>query len=677
MKKYFKIIHLFLLLLSSMFIQAQEMFKVMDIFDLKHVSNVQISPSGDKIAYLVNFKNIMTDKSYSNLWIMNSDGSDNQQITKGDFYDFGLSWSNKGDRLAYKSNKKGATKVYIRDINKDTEITISNIERVPGALAWSPDDSQLAFDMFVPKPQETFYKLPKKPDNAEWNAPPVYVDILPYRRDGSGYVKSGKRELFIVTVDGKILSQITNDNFNHRAPVWGSDGQSLILSGLIHEAGTNKPKNKDIYAVDIKTGALTALTNRIGPDENPKVSNNGKWIAYQGYDDKNFYFQSKHMYLMDIDGANSRKLPVPKNFDRSIMDFEWSSDDQGVYLMYEDHGVLQLSFLDMSGTLTPLTRQIGGGYIVDPYTDLGGFSVSNDSRYAFNFGSTNRPPEVGVGKNGQNKKLTNFNEAFFASKKVGKVEEIWLKSSHDQLDIQTWVVKPPNFDPQKKYPMILQIHGGPFLSYGPYFAFDYQFYASNGYIVLYMNPRGSTGYGEKFSQEIHHQFPSHDYDDLMTAVSHMTDQPYVDRDNLFVTGGSGGGVLSAWITSKSNKFKAATIVNPVINWYSFSLYSDNPQLFSYLFPKFPWKDSSHYLKYSPISYVDKVKTPSLLITGESDYRTPIADTEQYYAALKMLGVETVMLRIPNASHEIDNFGSGTVFRLTATLAWFEKYNSKK
>ncbi len=676
MKHYIK---MFILLLAGTLCtrtQSQEKFQVMDVFDLKYVSNVQISPNGKQIAYLVNFKDIMTDESYSNLWIINTDGSNNQQITKGNCNDSGPTWSNNGNLLAYKSDKDGETRIYVREVMSGTEKAISATEESPGTLAWSPDDSHLAFDMFVPVPLETFYELPQKPDSAEWNDPPIYIDILPYRYDGSGYVRSGKRQLFVLPAVGGETRQVTNDSFNHGAPEWNPDGQNLISHGLIREAGTDEPYNTDVYTVAIKDGRLTALTDRIGPDQSPKVSNNGKLIAYRGFDDRKMSYQSWHLYVMDLNGSNPKKLKLPEGFDRSIMDFSWASDDQGLYIIYEDLGKLRLSHLGMDGQLTTLSNNLGGNFLVRPYTDSGGFSVAEDGTYAFEYASSVRPPEVGVGKDGKDRKLTEVNADFFGSRKMGEVEEIWVKSRYDRLDIQGWVVKPPDFDPSKQYPMVLQIHGGPHASYSPFFSVDYQTYAAAGNVVLYINPRGSTGYGEKFAQEIHHAFPSYDYDDIMTAVAYMREQPYIDKDNLFVTGGSGGGILTAWITTKSVWFRAAAVVKPVINWYSFSLYSDRPQRFSYWFAKYPWEDPSHYLDRSPISFVDRVKTPSLLLTGEADYRTPMADTEQYYAALKMLGVETTMIRIPNASHGIDAKGSGTVARLTAILAWFDKYKDK-
>ena len=270
--------------------------------------------------------------------------------------------------------------------------------------------------------------------------------------------------------------------------------------------------------------------------------------------------------------------------------------------------------------------------------------------------------------------LTFLNKDLFDYKKLGEVEEVWFESSFDKRQIQGWIIKPPNFDDSKKYPLILEIHGGPFSNYGFRFSAEMQLFASKGYVVLYINPRGSTSYGSEFANLIHHNYPNQDYDDLMSGVDHVIKRSYIDENNLFVTGGSGGGVLSAWIIGKTNRFKAAVVSKPVINWYSFVLYADNVIVYyKYWFRGLPWDNLNHYMKRSPISYVGNVKTPTMLLTGEEDYRTPIAESEQFYAGLKLNKVETMLVRIPNANHGIASKPSNLIAKVNAIIAWFEKY----
>ena len=267
------------------------------------------------------------------------------------------------------------------------------------------------------------------------------------------------------------------------------------------------------------------------------------------------------------------------------------------------------------------------------------------------------------------------------------MEEIRYKSSKDGREIQGWIVKPPGFDsagndsagndPAKRYPLILEIHGGPFANYGDRFAAEAQLYAAAGYVVLYTNPRGSTSYGEEFGNLIHHAYPGDDYFDLMSGVDAVLERGYVDPERLFVTGGSGGGVLTAWIVGRTDRFRAAVVAKPVINWTSFVLTADNANFYyRYWFPGFPWDHPEHYRARSPLSLVSAVTTPTMLLTGESDFRTPIAETEQYYQALRLRGVDTVMVRMPGAYHHIARRPSQMMSKAAHILAWFERYRGR-
>ena len=256
------------------------------------------------------------------------------------------------------------------------------------------------------------------------------------------------------------------------------------------------------------------------------------------------------------------------------------------------------------------------------------------------------------------------------------MEEIWYESSFDSRRIQGWIVRPPGFDPSKKYPLILEIHGGPFSNYGDRFSAEAQLYAASGYVVLYTNPRGSTSYGQEFGNLIHHAYPSQDYDDLMSGVDALIELGYVDEDQLFVTGGSGGGVLSSWIVGHTDRFRAAVVQKPVINWYSFVLHADGPGFFyKYWFPGPPWEHMEQYMERSPLSYVGNVTTPTMLLTGEVDYRTPMSESEQYFAALQIEGVPSMLVRVPDASHGIASRPSNLVAKVQHILAWFEKWKN--
>ena len=374
---------------------------------------------------------------------------------------------------------------------------------------------------------------------------------------------------------------------------------------------------------------------------------------------------------MDKDGKNVKN--ISKDFDRNVTSIFWSGDSKKIFFKYDDYGITKLGYFDLSGQFKFLVSELGGLSQGRPYSG-GSFSISRNDRYAFTFGNVYNPSDLAVGISGSKLRLTSLNENLFELKNLGEVKEIKYRSSYDNLEIQGWIVTPPNFDPKKKYPLILEIHGGPFSNYGFRFSTEVQLYASKGYVVLYVNPRGSTSYGKKFANEIHHNYPNHDYDDLISGVNYLLDKGFIDKKNLFVTGGSGGGVLSSWIVGKTDIFSAAVVAKPVINWYSFVLYADNTSIYyKYWFKNFPWNDQEDYMKRSPISYVGNIKTPTMLLTGEKDYRTPISESEQFYTALKLNRVETMLVRIPNSSHSIASKPSNLIAKVNSVLYWFDKF----
>lgn len=672
MHKTIAAISLFILVNGSVHSQFKTKFTLTDIFDMEYVSDPQISPDGSRIIYVRNFKDIMTDKNHSNLWIINFDGSNNKPLTTGNQNDTYPRWSHDGSRIIFKSNMQDEkSKLYLMWVDTREVFALTNSNENPGAVAWSHDDKYLAFDMFVPAKKAPAIVMPDKPEGAEWNAPPVYIDKLNYRRDGSGYRKQGNKQLFTLPVEGGTPRQLTFSEFDHSSPVWSQDGSYLYFSANFHEESEMEPMNSEIYRISLSNGTTKPLTSRYGPDHKPVLSPDGSKIAYLGYDDRKMSFQISRLYVMNSDGSDPEM--ISGKLDRNIENLAWSGDGRSVYVQYTDKGNTKLANISLSGKTEMIAEHLGGLTIGRPY-NMASFSSSENARFAFTHSTTEHPADLGVADMKTSTRHTAFNDDLFSFRKLGEVEEMWWKSSYDDREIQGWVVKPPDFDPDKKYPMILEIHGGPHLSYGSVFSFEVQMFAAAGYVVLYANPRGSTGYGEEFAQLIHHDYPNHDYDDLMSGVDALIDQGYIDEHNLFVTGGSGGGILTAWIVGKTDRFRAAVAAKPVINWYSTVLYSDIAGSVSmYWFPAFPWEDPDHYLARSPITYVENINTPTMLLTGEEDLRTPMADSEQFYAALKMLDVETALVRIPGASHNIAARPSNLVAKMAAILTWFEKY----
>ncbi|HEY9116375.1 MAG TPA: S9 family peptidase [Roseivirga sp.] len=654
--------------------QVSNKLEMLDIFNLEYVSDPQISPDGSKVIYVRNFKDIMTDRNLSNLWIVNFDGTQNRPLTTGEQSDRSPVWSHDGSKIVYTSNKSGKSEVYLRWMDSGEEMVLVNSEKSPSNLSWSPDDKYLAFNMFVPESKPSPIKMPAKPQGATWNAPPKYVDELGWRRDGVGELPVGHQQLFTVPVSGGTPRQITDGPFNHTSPEWSKDGKILYFSSNMREDAELEVQDSDIYAVTLATGDMKKLTNRYGPDGNPRISPDGKKMAYTGYDDEYKGYQISKLYIANADGTGSKL--ISGDLDRDINNMVWAADGKSLYFQYVDKGHTKIGNITLNGKVTEITEGLGGVGISRPYTS-GDFSIASNGNYAYTWAETHEPADLGVGNTGKNTRITMVNEDLFDHKQLGKVEEIWYKSSADGLDINGWIVTPPDFDPNKKYPLILEIHGGPFSSYGPVFSGEIQLMAAAGYVVLYTNPRGSTSYGADFGNEINKNYPSHDYDDLISGVDEVIKRGYIDESQLFVTGGSGGGVLTSWIVGKTDRFRAAVVAKPVINWYSWSLNADMSAFATrYWFEKKPWEDPETYMKYSPISLVGNVTTPTMLLTGEADLRTPIHESEQFFTALKLRGIETAMVRIPGAFHGIASTPSNLIAKVSSILTWFDKYRTE-
>ena len=654
---------------------APRVLQPMDVFALEHASDPQVAPDGSRVVYVRGFMDVMKDRRRSNLWIVGEDGTKHRPLTSGNRSDVSPRWSPNGDRIAWVSSPGGdSPQIQVRYMDTGETAVISRLTDPPSGLAWSPDGRHLAFFMHVPDRPKPFVEPPARPEGAEWAAPPKVIDRLVYRADGEGYLRDGHSHLFVLAADGGAPRQLTDGPFDHEGRIaWTPDGAFVLVSANRHEDGEYDPRDTEVYEVALADGHVRALTTRHGPDGSPAVSPDGRRVAYLGFDDAYQFYQVTRLYVMNRDGSGARCLTA--DLDRDVESPVWAADGQGLYVQYDDEGSARVALVSAEGRVTPLAEGLGGVSIDRPYSG-GSFSVSSNGRIAFTIQSPDRPAEVALLRRDVPgaRRLTRLNEDLLGHRTLGRLEELRWKSSKDARPIQGWVVTPPGFDPSKKYPLVLEIHGGPVANYGPRFAAEIQLYAAAGYVVLYANPRGSDSYGGEFGNLIHHDYPGDDYFDLMSGVDAVIAKGYVDERNLFVTGGSGGGVLTAWIVGRTDRFRAAVAVKPVINWYSFVLTADaNNFFYKYWFPGFPWDNEAHYMKRSPLSLVGHVQTPTMVMTGEADYRTPISESEQYYQALKLRRVATALVRVPGASHDISARPSLLVAKVAHILAWFDKY----
>lgn len=649
----------------------------LDIFDLEFAVDPQISPDGSRIAYLRQSMDIMTDRTSTDVWVVDADGSNHRPLLSGTTSYFSHRWSPSGDRLLYLSRAGNrGTELWVRWMDTGQTALLSNLPAGPGSVSWSPDGEQIAFSMFVASDGPRLASPPSRPEGAEWAPPVTVIDEMPYRADGAGYLETGYTHIFVIPADGGTPRRLTDGDYNHGGGLnWSPDGSTIVFSANRIDNPLEDPMESEIWTVDVASGDLTQLTDRDGPEFSPSYSPDGESIVYLGFDDQKLSYHSADVYVMDTDGGNRRNLTA--DFDRSMGSAQWAGSSNRLYVSYDDRGDRKIASLDTSGRQSELLTDVGSASNGRPYTS-GGFSVSDNGVIAYTRGTATRPSEVGIRlRNGRTSTLTALNDDLFAKRTAASVEEITWQSSVGDYEIQGWVVKPHDFDPEQQYPLVLEIHGGPFAAYGPHFSPEVQLFAAAGYVVLYTNPRGSSSYGVEFANEIHHNYPSLDYNDLMSGVDAVIEQGYIDEDQLYVTGGSGGGVLTAWIVGSTDRFRAAVVQKPVINWASFVLTSDGTAFFTqYWFADTPWDDPMAYWERSPLALVGNVTTPTMLMTGEEDWRTPMSESEQYYQALKLRGIDTALVRVPERSHNLVSRPSHLIAKAANIIAWFERYRNE-
>ncbi|MCW8128050.1 prolyl oligopeptidase family serine peptidase [Microbulbifer halophilus] len=646
-------------------------FQYEDVFNLEYASDPHFDGRGETVFYVRNFMDKMADRKRSNLWRIDTDGDNHRPLTSGNYSDHSPRLSPDGEVLAFISDRSGKPQIHLLWLDNGRFLQISHLPESPSNIQWSRDGSKLAFTMFVPESKPLPVKLPEKPEGAKWAESPRFIDRATYRADGRGYLKQGHNQVFVISHEGGTPRQLTAGEFDHNSRLaWSKDDDALYFSANRHPDHELEMMNSEIYKVSLVDGEIEQVTERFGPDSSPRVSPDGERLAYLGFEDRKLGYHNAGLRILDLESGQTRAVDTAK--DRSVGDFAWA-DNKRIAYSYDDSGSTKIALKRIGGGEKVLASDAGGLSLGRPYPGAD-FALSGRGEIAYTRTLGQQPAELALSRNGNVRQITELNGDLMPLRNMAQIEEIRYESSHDGREIQGWVAYPPGFDPQQKYPLLLEIHGGPFANYGPRFAAEIQLYAAAGYVVLYTNPRGSTSYGQEFANLIHHNYPSQDYDDLMSGVDTLVDQGYIDEDRLYVTGGSGGGTLTAWIVGKTDRFRAAVVAKPVINWESFVLTADYSRFFvDYWFAGMPWEEPENYRRRSPLTYAGNITTPTMLLTGEQDYRTPISETEQFYQALKLRQIDTAMVRIPGASHGIAARPSQLIAKVASVLYWFDQY----
>ncbi|MBI3698020.1 MAG: S9 family peptidase [Acidobacteria bacterium] len=653
------------------------------LWDWRTVGDPQISRDGKAVVYTLGWNDKMNDAMYSNLWVASTDGRDQRPLTQGNFRDTSPRWSPDDTRLAYLSNRSGKVQIHVRWVDTGQDARITDLEQPPANIAWSPDGKWLLYSSRVPARPAWRVDMPSPPPGAKWAEPPTVVTRLRWRADGAGLIQPGTIHIFIIPSVGGAPRQITSGDFDHiggagggrsgGGPAWSADGEWILSACRRTPDADYSLDGGDIYAFRVKDGMVRQLTTRRGPDSNPTPSPDGKKIAYTGYDFQHQSYTVSKLYVMNIDGSNQRCLT--EKLDRDVTHPRWAADSSGVYFIADDRGAAHLYLARLDGAVKPITS--GRQRFSSGYAESDGFTIAANGRVAITRSSPLEPSDVvtfPVDQPARVTRLTASNDALLASYKLGEVEELTY-DSFDGRAIQGWIVNPPDFDPSKKYPFILDIHGGPHSMYGVEFNHQRQVFAARGFVVLYTNPRGSTGYGEEFGNIIHTNYPGDDFKDLMIGVDVTLKKGYVDEKRLAVTGGSGGGLLTAWIIGHTDRFAAAVSQYPVTNWITQAGTADGGYYHAAVWMKsMPWENPQQYMEHSPIFFAKNFRTPTMVITGEADLRTPMAESEELYFALKARKVDAVLVRIPDEPHGIrGQHPSHRIWKMEHVLGWISKY----
>ncbi|KZN47280.1 prolyl oligopeptidase family serine peptidase [Pseudoalteromonas luteoviolacea] len=665
--------------LTSVASYADSILKSEDIFQLEYAASTQISPDGKKVVYERNSYDIMKDTPKRALWLYNVQSEEHYPLFSDQYTYSQPRWSPDGSKIAFTSNRSGSRQLHVYWVKQDKLAVLTQLPKAVNNITWSPDGQQIAFTMNVPQGKSKFaksVKLPSKPKGAQWSEPVKVIDKARYQADGKGFIEPAFRHVFVIPANGGTPKQVTQGDFQHYGPLaWAPDNQNLVFSSDHHPEWEYRTTESDLYKVNLKDMMLTQLTDYPGREYNPTYSNKGDKLAFISRGNAPVPYVNGKLNLLSI--KTNKRTTLTQDLDRSIADYQWSGKGDFV-IQYDNHGKRVLAKVSSRGKIKSLLDDVSGTTLGRPYVS-GNFTMANNGAIAFTQGHSHSPADVGYFYKGKKATLTQLNQDLLATKTLGQVHELNYKSEFDGEHIQGWYITPPNFDKAKQYPLMVEIHGGPHLAYGPHFSAELQRYAAEGYVVVYVNYRGSTSYGERFALLLDGKYSSkEDFADHNSAVDTLIKKGFIDEQNLFIAGGSAGGIATAYAIGLTDRFNAAAITKPVINWISKVLTAD-----SYIgqirnqFPGLPWENFAHYWQRSPLSLVGNVTTPSLIMTGELDRRTPMSESEQFYQALKLRKVDTVLIRVPDAPHGIAGRPSRMISKIEHTLAWFEMYKKPK
>ncbi len=664
------------------------------LYQMEQIGSADFSPDGNQVVYTVQRVDEKTEKKHTDLFVVASDGkSKPRRFTYGDWSDSQPRWSPDGSQIAFMSNRQNErqAQIYLLPLSGGEARPLTSLEGQLFDYRWSPDGTKFVVVLL----EQDAEAKEREADEQKKQLGVVahHITDVQYKFDGMGFLPKSKMQLWIVNVEDGEGTQLTDLPNHVGTPVWSPDGSEIVFTINLHPEHEFNPDAVELYSVSAEPrtddeGAANPYTNEHliqlsdseGPLFAPVFSPDGTQIALYGRGGKNQWWRNTSLFVMPATGGALRDLSDAHDLDvgsNTLNDINgtapirtaiWSADGSALYATVSRHGQQPLIKFDVAtGEMSTLI----GDCIV------GLFSVNEDeSQIVYFKGTLTDPGQLFVRDmaSGEERQLTNLND-WLDETPLGNVEEVWFESA-DGYKVQGWILFPPDFDPEQKYPSILEIHGGPQTQYGAYFMHEFNYLAANGYVVYFCNPRGGQGYGNDHCRAIHGVWGTVDYQDVMAWADYMAEQPYIDTERMGVTGGSYGGYMTTWIIGHTERFAAAVAQRSVTNWTSMWGTADFNWGWVHLTgdPN-PWEDIHTNWEHSPIAHLYKATTPTLFIHSLADYRTNFEQSEQAYVVLKVQGIETEMLAIPAESHGLSRMGrtDRRIARLSHMLRWFDKY----
>ncbi|MCG3128734.1 MAG: Dipeptidyl-peptidase 5 [Phycisphaerae bacterium] len=662
---------------------TQRPMKLDDLFALKAVGKVAIAPDGRRIAFELKRFDFEKNKNFVNIMLVDADGTRLRSLTRGERVDLLPKWSPDGTRLAFTSDRDKGRTLWVLPMEGGDPQRLTEPDGFVSDFAWSPDGSRIAY---VYQEMNAREKLERDGKHDEVKKLPQYKHITSIRHklDGAGWWNGNYTHVWIIPSDGGKPRQLTHGNYNDMEPAFSPDGRWVSFISNRVENWEMNVDNDDLFVVKAAGGATRQLTRLPGMVRGHAWSPDGKTIAYLGNPAKmgQSYKYNVHVWLLDV--ASRAQTELTREIDNNCLNvtigdttgalFEaapliWSVDGQRLYFLVTEEGATRL--YSRSIHKRDLTLEVGGEINV-----YGFHRTADDGPIALAIGTATNPGDVHIydpNTRTRATQLTRVNEEKLAKIHVAQPEPFTIKS--DGHAIQGWLLKPPGFDPRRKYPAILEIHGGPHTQYGYSFFHEMQFLAAKGYVVVYSNPRGSVGYGLKFMNCIHGDWGNLDYRDVTKVADWIWKLPWIDNQRVGVTGGSYGGYMTNWVVGHTQRFKAAVTQRSVVNMESMFGTSDFGWDLGWMFGGVPWEKQAAYRRSSPLTFVKNIRTPLLIEHEEEDHRCPIEQAEQLFTSLKVLRRTVELIRFEGESHGLSRGGrpQNRAERLKRIAAWMDKY----